>query len=202
MTKNRWVVLIGFFLFAAALFYIFSYSSQETTASQHKIESISDTGYAFGNETAPVKIVEFSNFECPSCQKSHQEIKEALKQAIDSGAVYYIFKHTSLDQFTKSPLVSERVASLEDDETKPEVMDQIFQEQQSWSKLNEKELIEYLEEMNLTQAVDLEEERATIQEETKELNVSGTPTIFVNDKKVQGALTEKAFKKLLQSSLE
>lgn len=48
-----------------------------------------------GNPTAPITLVEFSDFECPYCQRFGQSLKAALKTAPNS--FNYVFKHFPLD---------------------------------------------------------------------------------------------------------
>lgn len=50
-----------------------------------------------GSATAPVTIVEFSDFECPYCKRFHEEIMPQLKQDyIDKGLVRFIHKDLPL----------------------------------------------------------------------------------------------------------
>jgi len=52
---------------------------------------------AFGNANAPVTLVEFSDFECPFCQKYFSESYPQIKKDyIDTGKVKVVFKHYPL----------------------------------------------------------------------------------------------------------
>ena len=48
-----------------------------------------------GNPSAPITLVEFSDFECPYCQRFGLSLKAALKTAPNS--FNYVFKHFPLD---------------------------------------------------------------------------------------------------------
>jgi len=50
-----------------------------------------------GEDTAPITIVEYSDFECPYCQRFHQEVLPKLKTAyIETGLVRFIHKDLPL----------------------------------------------------------------------------------------------------------
>jgi protein-disulfide isomerase len=52
-----------------------------------------------GRADAPVTVVEFSDYECPFCQRFFATTLPALKRAyIDSGKVRYVFRDYPLDQ--------------------------------------------------------------------------------------------------------
>lgn len=54
---------------------------------------------ALGRADAPVTIVEFSDYQCPFCQRFFATTFPALKQQyIDAGKVRYVFRDSPLDQ--------------------------------------------------------------------------------------------------------
>ena len=55
-------------------------------------------GQVLGNPNAPVAIVEFSDFQCPFCQRFHALILPLIKQEyIDTGKAKLIFRHAPLE---------------------------------------------------------------------------------------------------------
>jgi protein-disulfide isomerase len=48
---------------------------------------------ALGDPGAPVTIVEYSDYQCPFCQRHHSEtLPQLIENYVDTGRVYYIFK--------------------------------------------------------------------------------------------------------------
>lgn len=60
------------------------------------IKPITNADHIKGNLDAPVKIVEFSDLECPFCKRFHP----TLQQAVDEydGQVAWVYRHFPLDQ--------------------------------------------------------------------------------------------------------
>jgi protein-disulfide isomerase len=58
-----------------------------------------DDSPALGSATAPVAIVEFSEFQCPFCRRHFDQTFSSLKQNyIDSGKVRYVFRNFPLTE--------------------------------------------------------------------------------------------------------
>ena len=54
--------------------------------------------FAMGDADAPLQIVEFTDYECPYCQRYAQETMPALVESlVDSGRVFYAIKDLPLD---------------------------------------------------------------------------------------------------------
>lgn len=69
----------------------------DTTETPTEVEvSIGEAAFK-GSEDAPVTIIEFSDFECPYCQKHFNEtLPQIQKEYIDQGKVKYVFRHYPL----------------------------------------------------------------------------------------------------------
>lgn len=50
-----------------------------------------------GDPDAPVKIIEFSDFECPYCKRFHQTMKQVMKEYGKDGKVAWVYRHFPLD---------------------------------------------------------------------------------------------------------
>src|SRR5574342_18709 len=56
---------------------------------------------SMGDPNAPIKIEEFSDFQCPFCEKFHQETEPLLRQYyVDTGKVQFIYR--SMGNFVSS----------------------------------------------------------------------------------------------------
>lgn len=68
---------------------------QALTGDLEKMTPITSADHIRGNPNAPVKIVEYSDTECPFCKRFH----ETMKQVITSNSnVAWVYRHFPLDQ--------------------------------------------------------------------------------------------------------
>jgi protein-disulfide isomerase len=80
----------------------------------NKIDPITEKDHVLGDSKAPVKIVEYSDFECPFCKKNHETLK--LITAKYGNKVAWVYRQFPIEQLhSKAPKVamaSECVAEL------------------------------------------------------------------------------------------
>lgn len=86
------------------------------TASTDAVAPVTAADHIKGSLEAPIKIVEFSDFECPFCQRFHGTMNELMETYADSGEVAWVFRQFPVEQLhSKAPtvaLASECVAEL------------------------------------------------------------------------------------------
>lgn len=71
---------------------------QQPAGDLEQMNAIATTDHIRGNPNASVKIVEYSDTECPFCKRFH----ETLKQVVDSNSnVAWVYRHFPLDQLHK-----------------------------------------------------------------------------------------------------
>lgn len=70
----------------------------ENTAELGKMKPITDTDHIRGNPDAPVKIVEYSDMECPFCKRFHPTMQQVMNEYGKDGKVAWIYRHFPLDQ--------------------------------------------------------------------------------------------------------
>lgn len=86
----------------------------ETAPNIEKIKEISKTDHIRGDKNAQVKIVEFSDLECPFCKNFHNTMKMILSEY--NGKVAWVYRHFPITQLhskaEKSAEASECAAEL------------------------------------------------------------------------------------------
>jgi protein-disulfide isomerase len=160
---------------------------------------------AIGPKDAPIKVVVFSDFECPFCGRVNPSI-DRLKQEY-KGKVQVAFKHYPLPFHRNAELAA--VASLAAHRQGKfwEMHDKLFANQQA---LQRDSLVSYAKDLGLDVSKfqkDLDDPELTTwvksdTEEGSKIGVRGTPATFVNGRLVSGAQPFEAFKAIVDEELK
>jgi len=60
------------------------------------VKPVSGTDHIIGNPNAPVKIIEFSDIQCPYCRQFHPTMQQAMEEYGKQGKVAWIYRHFPL----------------------------------------------------------------------------------------------------------
>ena len=162
---------------------------------------------SLGNDDAPVKIKIFSSFTCPHCADFHINVLPEIKEKyLHNNKVQLIFIDFPLDQLAFN---ASKLLHCLDKKKQLVFLDQIYESQQRWtsgSNLNEinnnlKKIVKNLG-MNSNQfkkclnndeiANKILEGRIEAQEK---YSINSTPTVIINEKKLEGSVSFKNIKK-------
>ncbi len=175
------------------------------------VEGVSVDDDAFkGDANAPVTIVEFSDYECPFCERHVTEVyPKLLENYVDTGKVKYVFRDFPLsfhpDAFPAA-VAANCARDQGDDATYFAFHDKLFGDQKA---LNAESFTKYASELNLdtaefetclTSGKFDEEIQQDIADGTK-YGVSGTPGFFINGWFIKGAFPYEAFETLIEQEL-
>lgn len=72
-------------------------SGGEYGSPENNIKPISSSDHIKGSPNAKVKIIEFSDPECPFCKRHHNTMNEIMKEYGRGGQVAWIYRHFPLD---------------------------------------------------------------------------------------------------------
>lgn len=91
--KTETVVLrvIATFLLAGAL----GVGAVQAAESPRAIRPVTDHDHVRGDPQAPVKIVEFSDTECPACKRQHPTLRRLVENY--QGMVAWVYRHRPID---------------------------------------------------------------------------------------------------------
>lgn len=70
----------------------------QPTGDLEAMKAIASTDHIRGNPDAPVKIVEYSDTECPFCKRFHTTMQEVMSEYGKDGKVAWVYRHFPLDQ--------------------------------------------------------------------------------------------------------
>jgi protein-disulfide isomerase len=190
-----------------------NYADSNNQGQELEFISVSEDDDAFlGAEDAPVVIVEFSDYQCPYCAKFQSETLPLLKENyIDQGLVKLIYRDFPIPSHTDAmtaAIAAECVADQGGNEAYYEMHDVIFENMAAWS------YVEGAEDILLGYASDLGYDIASCMDDPamaeevdadyvagRSYGVSGTPTFFINGKKLVGAYPYEVFAQLIDAEL-
>ena len=153
---------------------------------------------AMGDPDAPVTIIEYTDYQCPFCQRHSQEtMPQLVTEMIETGRVYYVLKDFPLDQLhpdARAAAVAARCAGEQG--AYWEMHDAIFTAQSRWAGQGATQVLsEIAAEVGLdvgryNECVGSGKYDDAVQanlEEGAALGVQGTPAFFINGFPVSGA---------------
>jgi protein-disulfide isomerase len=206
------VFIIGFIFLAP-------HKSQNTTTQKEKIDYTKQP--YIGKSTAPVSIIEFGDYKCPNCKNFNAKVIPIIKQElVDTGEAKLYFMNDSFiyTDSTRSAKFAEAVYSVLGNQTFWKFHDSLYQKQPEDSKYekmdvyDEKFLTDILKEVasdedvnKAVQYFDAKKSDAAWQKDmdlVAKLNVTGTPTIFVNGKLFDGTTFDDLKKMVDQAAKE
>lgn len=179
-----------------------------------------DDDAILGNPDAPITIVEFSDYQCPFCQKFFDEsLRLIVENYVDTGKVKIIYRDFPLPSHSEASLAAQaaecvrNLAPVPGDKEYYQMHDFLFARTEDWS--GNPDALSVFVEMGV--GVLGEVQRSSLQaclengDKLDEVNkdytagkgygVSGTPTFFINGKKLVGAVPYENFELLIESQL-
>jgi len=178
-----------------------------TPVPQFRRYDIPTDGYpSIGPEDAEIVIVEFSDFQCPYCQRFHEETYPSLLAAYP-GKIRFVYRTLPLPPSLHPDAMSAAVAALcaGDQDAYWKYHDKLF----SSNSFGEETYIQYAAELDLN----VEEFTACLSsgkyddiieqdmEFYSNLGVQSTPTFFVNGLAIIGAQPLSSFTQLIDKEL-
>ncbi len=119
----------------------------DTDNEPDQMRAVDGSDFIVGNPNAKVKIVEFSDLECPFCKRFHFTMKEVMQQYGPSGDVAWVFRHFPLDslhsQARPEAIAAECVGRIGGNEAFWKYLDAIFEETPSNDGLDLAKLDEF-----------------------------------------------------------
>jgi len=86
-------------------------AAPQPTGSTDALRPVTTEDHIKGNPDAPIKIVEYSDFECPFCQRFHNTMNEVMDKYGESGEVAWVFRQFPLEQLHPVKAKAAAVAS-------------------------------------------------------------------------------------------
>lgn len=213
MSKQFWAVIAGIVIILVGVFILTSEKKEDTSSTGGKVTT---TNHVKGATDAKVKLVEYGDFQCPYCSTYHGVIDQVMAEYGDR--VSFQFVHWPLPSLHQNAFAAHRAAEAASKQGKFwEMYDKIFENADpnaatGWvvSNAPSSYFDRYAKEIGLNMEqykkdfASSEVNKAVNADMAagNKLDVQGTPTFFVNGKKVTISNTYEDFKKVLDAELK
>ncbi len=165
--------------------------------------AVGETERVLGDRDAPATLIDYSSLTCPHCARFHIDILPQIKADwVDSGRAKVVYRHFPLDRLALAAAMS--ADCLESDKAYFAYLDTLFAQQQSWARAEDP--LAALQKLAQLAGLGPDRFNECIRDEAladeilagvvvarDQLDVSSTPTLFVDDKKITGAADYEVF---------
>lgn len=155
-------------------------------------------GIAVGPDDAPIKLLVFSDFQCPACRTWALGVEKPLKaEFVESGQAQLVYYDYPLEMHPHAFIVARAARCALDQDKFWEFHDLAFAQQDNWAfsagpptgLLKEYARTVGLDEEQFEQCLNSDAHAETVTANLMlgaQLGVRGTPTVFVNGRQLQG----------------
>jgi protein-disulfide isomerase len=158
----------------------------------------------FGAESAPLTVVEYSDFQCPFCKRAAPDLRKLVD--VYPAAVRVVWHHFPLPGHPEARGAAEAAACAGEQQAFWEYHDQLFANQDS---LEPPDLRRYAEDVGIDVSqfdacVDSHRYESTVTEDMaggSRLGISATPAVFINGRLIVGAVGYDAYKRVIDEEL-
>ena len=177
---------------------------QVTSTLEPPRTQVAATGPAKGPESAPVTIVEFSDFECPFCSRINPTLAQVRENYPDQ--VRIVFRQFPLDMHPNARKAAEASLCASDQDKFWEMHDAMFADQRNLGVPALKEKAERigLDAAQFGQCLDSGEYADEVAADLRagvEAGVNGTPAMFVNGIPLSGAVPYENLAEVIDAEL-
>jgi protein-disulfide isomerase len=169
-----------------------------------KVEVAAADGQQRGMGSAPITIIEFSDYQCPFCSRAEETVKKVLDEY--KGKVRLVFRQYPLPFHPQAAKASEAALCAADQGKYWEMHEKLFANQ---SALGVDQLKQHAKGLGLDggkfdKCLDSGEKTKLVEASKKagdEAGVNGTPAFFINGRPLAGAVPFEKFKEIIDYEL-
>lgn len=183
--------------------------NQTTGTQQVSIDKlITSDSNRIGSTSAKVTLVEFGDYQCPSCAVSHNIVKDLIQTYPTQ--LSFVFRHFPLSQHPLAPLAAETAEAAGEQGKYWEMHNTLYEHQSEWSSSPDplKNFQAYATNLNLdltkfSASIKATKAAGKIQQglaDGMSLNIDATPTFYINGQKFIGSI--QTLKQTIQSIID
>lgn len=179
------------------------------------LDPLNNNDHVQGNKSAPITIIEYSDLQCPFCEKFHPTMKQAMKEY--EGKLKWVYRHFPLESIhpvaLKAAIASECVFNLGGNEKFWSFIDKNFTS--GTTGISEDRLTSQAVEVGVNKASfqsclsgnNTQQKVKDQQTSGSKAGVQGTPNSFVLDGKgnawvIGGAVPYETLKQIIDKALQ
>ena len=193
---------------------IFLIAGSLSAAGQGKFIGVDDDPI-LGDAKAKVLMIEFGDYQCPSCRMFWREVEPRLKKEyIDTGKVKLVFRDFPIVQIHPEAMLAAIAVDCAGAQDKYWLMhDKVYREQDKGEdgvvRFKDTDLKRWAKDIKLDTAafnecLDSQKYRDEVAKDKADgdaVGIQGTPTFFINGRVVGGAQPYPVFKKIIDEEL-
>lgn len=176
------------------------------------VEVSVDDDAVLGDPNAPITMIEFSDFECPFCQKFFSNsLPPIIENYINTGKVKLVYRDYPLSNHPNAFPAAEAAECAEEQGAYYAMHDLIFENMSLWNSAADPVPVfkQFSADLGLDvsgfdECMDSRQMQAEVSKDIQDgiaAGVSGTPTFFINGQKIVGAQPFSVFSGLFDSIL-
>lgn len=210
-TEKKFIIAIGIITLALVVAASFIFGKQQPQQAQNSTDKVDeakllkDAKDTKGDPKAPIRIVEFGDYQCPACGAAYPITKAVVER--NSSKVYFVFRNFPLSVHPNSQISAKAAEAAALQGKFWEMHDVLYEKQNEWAtSQNPKDLFDqYAKSIGLDQ----DKFNSDINNVTGQVNsdyslgndvgVSSTPTFFINGQKYPGVMQDSQFQQLIDS---
>jgi protein-disulfide isomerase len=170
---------------------------------------INDNDIVVGSRDSKVTLIEFSDFQCPYCQKFQESVDKILKEYGDK--ITFVYKQLPLTSIHPKAMDAALASECANEQGKfVDYANKLFVNQASWSKdANNTKFKTYAVQTGLNagdfnKCLDEKKYQDKVSAnvaEAQSFGISGTPALFINDQFQPGVVSFEAMKAIIDEEL-
>jgi len=197
------VIVAAFFVFV-----VFGGSGDSDFSENDGIAIDFSSEKVLGNENATVTLTEYSDFQCPFCNKFFRETESLIiQQYVDTGKVKFVYKHYPVDSIHPQASRAAQASECANEQGKFwEYHDILFRNANSLGERSYKNWAQQLglDSDQFNECYDSNRYRSVVNSDFREgraAGVRGTPGFTINNKLISGAQPFSVFQRLIEAEL-
>ncbi|MDD5084146.1 MAG: thioredoxin domain-containing protein [Candidatus Moranbacteria bacterium] len=208
--KTYALIAGGLLLFGLLVFGLEKLASQDEDLRTVTTQATAADTKIQGKAEAPVTLIEYSDFQCPACAAYAPLVKNLGQDFPDTLKIVY--RYFPLTSIHKNATISAKAAEAAHRQGKFwEMQELLFQHQNDWAKsenptdsfqsyaqaigLNIDQFNADMQDASIIDPIKSDEAMGS------EANIPGTPSFFLNGKKIENPEDYEAFKKLIEDEI-